>query len=252
MLKLYNFGPIANSLKPLLSLYEKGLEFTSHPLNMAAFEHYEDWFKQLNPSGLVPALDHDGMVVGESTVICEYLEDAFPETPSLRPRSAFDRAQMRLWTKWVDEYFMNCVSTVGWHMIVGRMIENYSDDEFEAKVARIPTHEQQLKWRRARAGFPQDVVADESRKIAYSVKKLDTRLAESRWLAGAEYSLADICNFAIANGMQYAFPHFVNEKETPHLLGWIHRINDRPAAKAMFAAHPNPFATPAQERRAGD
>jgi glutathione S-transferase len=244
MLTIYNFGPIANSLKPLLSLYEKGLEFRSRPLNMAEFEHYEDWFKRINPSGLVPALEHDGKMIGESTVICEYLEDAFPDAPPLRPRDAYGTAQMRLWTKWVDEYFMNCVSTVGWHMIVGKMIAGYTDEEFEAKVANIPTHEQKLKWRRARKGFPQELVDDETRKIAYSVKKLDARLAESAWLAGPEYSLADICNFSIANGMQYAFSQWVNARDTPHLIDWIGRINDRPAAKAMFAANSNPFAVP--------
>jgi glutathione S-transferase len=245
MLTLYHFGPIANSLKPLLLLYEKGLEFNARSLNMAGFEHYEDWFKKISPNGLVPALEHDGKTISESTVICEYLEDAFPDAPAFRPSDAHGLAQMRLWTKWVDEYFMNCVSTVGWHMIVGKLIENYTDAEFEAQVARIPTHEQQLKWRRAREGFPQALVDDETRKIVYAVKKLNGRLAESPWLAGGEYGLADICNFAIANGMQYSFAHIVNERDAPHLIEWIHRINSRPAARAMFAAHVNPFVAPA-------
>jgi hypothetical protein len=79
MLTLYSFGPGANSLKPLLALYEKGLEFTPRFLNPAVFEHHEDWFKKINPRGQVPVLDHDGRIISESTVICEYLEDAFPD-----------------------------------------------------------------------------------------------------------------------------------------------------------------------------
>src|SRR4051812_7286524 len=42
MLTLYSFGPGANSLKPLLALYEKGLDFKGVRLNPAKFEHHED------------------------------------------------------------------------------------------------------------------------------------------------------------------------------------------------------------------
>jgi len=44
----------------------------------------------------------DGTVVIESTVICEYLDDAYPE-PRLRPTDPVGRARMRLWTKQLDE-----------------------------------------------------------------------------------------------------------------------------------------------------
>ena len=246
MLTLYCFGPGANSLKPLLTLYEKGLEFTRRQLNPAVFEHHEDWFKQINPNGQVPALDHDGKVITESTVICEYLEDVFPEANPLRPADPYLAAQMRIWTKWVDEYFCWCVSTIGWQRMIGRMVQKYSDEEFEAYVARIPIYEQQVKWRRARYGFPQDLIDEEMRKIGVSVQKLEARLAESPWLAGPDYTLADICNFAIANGLQHMFAELVNAQDTPHLLDWLGRINDRPAVKTMFAETPSEFARPPQ------
>jgi glutathione S-transferase len=92
MLTLYSFGPGANSLKALLTLYEKGLDFTSRFLNPATFEHHSEWFKKINPNGQVPVLDHDGKIVTESTVICEYLEDEFPGEPSLRPADSYGRA----------------------------------------------------------------------------------------------------------------------------------------------------------------
>jgi glutathione S-transferase len=238
MLTLYSFGPGANSLKPLLTLYEKGIAFEHRQLNPAKFEHHADWFKAINPRGQVPALDDEGRIVTESTVICEYLEDAHPTEVSLRPADPWERAQMRVWTKWVDEYFCWCVSTVGWHRHIGKMVKHLSDAEFEEKLKAIPLPEQQVKWRRAREGFPQDILDEEMRKIGVSVRQLEDRLAHEEWLAGGTYSLADICNFAIANGMEKGFPELVNESDTPHLLNWIRRINERPAAIAMFANVP--------------
>jgi len=236
MLTLYSFGPGANSLKPMLALYEKKLEFTPRFLNPAKFEHHEDWFKKINPRAQVPALDHDGKIVTESTVICEYLEDVFPDTEvKLRPTDPYMVAQMRIWTKWVDEYFCWCVSTIGWERMVKHMARAISDEEFEEKVKRIPIPEQQTKWRNARNGFPQEVLDEEMRKVRVSIARLEARLSESPWLAGPDYTLADICNFAIANGMQFGFKDDVNDKDTPHLMDWIRRINERPAAKEMFA-----------------
>jgi glutathione S-transferase len=234
-MKLYSFGPAANSMKPLLTVFEKGLDVEKHRLESAKFEHHSDWFKAINPRGQVPALVDGDKVITESTVICEYLEDEYPTDVVLRPADSFGRAQMRVWTKWVDEYFCWCVSTIGWHRYVGNMVKGLSDTEFEEKVAAIPVVEQQVKWRRAREGFPQDMLDEEMRKIAFSVRRLDDHLADNEWLVGNMFSLADICNFAIANGMQFGFADLVNKEATPHLLRWIEQINVRPAAQAMFA-----------------
>ena len=235
MLTLYSFGPAANSLKPLLALYEKGLEFTPRFVDPTRFEHHEDWFKAINPRGQVPALDHDGHIITESTVICEYLEDAFPDAIRLRPADPVQIAEMRVWTKWVDEYFCWCVSTIGWERMIGPQARRLSDAEFEEKLKHIPIPEQQAKWRSARAGFPQAVLDEEMRKIRVSVDRLEQRLSQGPWRAGDDYTLADVCNFAIANGMQFGHADIVNKEATPHLVAWIDRINARPATQAMFA-----------------
>lgn len=238
MLKLYSFGPGANSLKPLLTLYEKGLEFEGIRLNPAKFEHHSDWFKAINPRGQVPALVDGEHVITESTVICEFLEDQYPTAVKLRPDDNYARADMRVWTKWVDEYFCWCVSTIGWHRGVRHMAQALSDEEFEEHLRNIPIPEQQVKWRRAREGFPQDLLDEEMRKIGVSVRRLDDHLRDNEWLAGGTYTLADICNFAIANGMQLGFAELVNKHDTPGLVRWIEQINERPACKKMFAEVP--------------
>ena len=124
MLTLYSFGPGANSLKPMLTLYEKGIEFEVKQLNPAKFEHHDDWFKKINPRGQVPALVDGDHVITESTVICEYLEDEHPSAVKLRPDDSYGKAEMRVWTKWVDEYFCWCVSTIGWSRMIGKMVED--------------------------------------------------------------------------------------------------------------------------------
>ena len=238
MLTLYNFGPGANSLKPLLALYEKGLDFKPHYLNPGKFEQHEDWFKKLNPNGQVPALDHDGKIITESTVICEYLEDVFTNAPPLRPADPFLRAQMRIWTKFVDEYFCWCVSTIGWERRIGPMARKISDEEFEKLVDRVPLHEMKVKWRNARKGFDPKLLEEEMRKIKYSIDKLEARLKNHQWLAGDDYTLADICNYAIATNMDTGFPDICNDKDTPGMIAWLKRIRERPAVKKMFANAP--------------
>jgi glutathione S-transferase len=239
MLTLYSFGPGANSLKPMATLYEKALEFRQHFIDPAKFEQHSDWFKKINPRGQVPALEHDGRIVTESTVICEYLEDVFPDQHPLRPADPYMRAQMRIWTKWVDEYFCWCVSTIGWAFGIKAIAQKMSEEEFEAHISKnVPIPEQQLKWRRARNGFPQEMLDEEYRKVRVSVQKLEETLGRQDYLLESGYSLADICNFAIASGLDRPggyFSEFVNEKDTPGLIAWTQRIKARPAIAKMFA-----------------
>jgi glutathione S-transferase len=63
----------------------------------------------LNPIGKMPTLDLDGQGLGESTIICDYLEDAFPQKPGL-PKEPLDRARSRLIARIVDLYIAQAVS----------------------------------------------------------------------------------------------------------------------------------------------
>ena len=63
----------------------------------------------LNPIGKMPTLDVDGQGLGESTIICDYLEDAFPQTSGL-PKLPLDRARSRLIARIMDLYIVQHVS----------------------------------------------------------------------------------------------------------------------------------------------
>ena len=94
-LKYYHAEPLANSLKSMLPLFEKGLAFESVYVNLHKFEQHQPWFVAINPDGQVPVLDHDGTIITQTSVINEYLEDAFPELPPLRPNTPVGNARMR-------------------------------------------------------------------------------------------------------------------------------------------------------------
>lgn len=238
MLELYHAEPAANSLKSMLCLNEKGLDFVSHYLNLAEFEQHEPEFVKINPNGQVPALVHDGAVITESTVINEYIEDVFPQPP-LRPADPVARAHMRIWTKFVDEYFCPALSILGWQRIIKGMVEHLSVEEFEARVARIPLREQRDKWRTAATqSFPQEQLAECERKVRVSLRKIEAALAEHEWVAGPDYTLADISCFAMLVHMPRYYANEVNEELTPHCMDWHGRMLERPAVKVTLAMGP--------------
>ena len=243
MLKLYHAEPVANSLKSLIPLHEKGLEFESRYVDLHKFEQHEPWFTAINPEGQGPVLDHDGTIVTHTTVINEYLEDAFPGAPPLRPADAAGKARMRYWNKFVDEHVMNYVSMWGWHRMVGVIARGIDSGEFEKLVERSPLHEQREKWKTARSGFSEDDLANATRKIEVAVDKVEDQLSRAPWLAGDAFTLADI-NFFAHCGMMIArmFPDIGNEARSPRLLEWAERMRARPGVAAALAMpdHTNP------------
>ena len=70
--------------------------------NALGGDQFDPAYLKLNPKGVVPTLVDDDAVIRESTVICEYLDEAFPDPPTT-PSDPAGRAEMRLWTKQVDE-----------------------------------------------------------------------------------------------------------------------------------------------------
>ena len=236
MLTLYHAEPAANSLKSLISLKEKGLEFTSIYVDLHKFEQHEPWFVAINPEGQVPVLDHDGQIITHTTVIAEYLEDAFPEAPPLRPADALGKARMRYWTKFCDEHVVNYVSMHGWHRMVGAIARAVDAGEFERLMARIPLYEQREKWRTARSGFSEADLANATRKIEVAVDKVEAQLRKTPWLSGESYTLADI-NFFASGGMalERLFPQMQVASRAPLLRQWVARMFERPAVKAALA-----------------
>ena len=235
MLELYHAEPAANSMKPLICLKEKGLDFVSHYVDLLRFEQHEPDFVRLNPNGQVPVLVHDGAVITESTVINEYLEDVFPEV-RLRPEDPVARARMRVWSKFVDEYFCPALSMVGWHVLVRRIATAIARDEFEKLLERIPLKEQRDKWATvAGESFTEAQLADSRRRCGISIERMEAILETYEWLAGDEYSLADINSYSMVAGIPRLMPEHMSEETTPRACDWLRRMEARPAVQAALA-----------------
>jgi len=243
MLKLYHAEPLANSLKSLIPLKEKALPFESVYVDLHKFEQHAPWFVAINPEGQVPVLDHDGTIITHTTVINEYLEDAFPDAPALRPADPVGKARMRFWNKFVDEHVMNYVSMHGWHRMVGVIARSIEAGEFEKLVARIPLYEQREKWKTARSGFSPADLANATRKIAVAIEKVEQQLAHTPWLAGQQFTLADINFFAMCGvSLPRMFPEMKVETRAPRLMDWLGRVRARPGVQAALSMpdHTNP------------
>jgi len=229
MLKYYHAEPLANSLKSMIPLKEKGLVYESIYVDLHKFEQHSDWFKAINPEGQVPVLDHNGTIITHTTVINEYLEDVFPEIP-LMPRDPAGKARVRYWNKFVDEHVMNHVSMHGWHRLVRVIARNIENGEFEKLLQHIPLPDQRKKWATARSGFSDADLANAMDKIVYALQKIEATLADAPWLAGEMYTTADINFFSHCGAMvERMFPDLDVVKNYPCVVDWRDRMRARPA-----------------------
>jgi glutathione S-transferase len=236
VLELYHFEPAANSMKPLLALSEKGVEFVSRQLNLEGkrWEQYSDWFLKINPDGQVPVLVHDGRVIIESTVINEYIEDVFPENP-LRPSDPYWCAQMRIWTKFVDEYLCPALTVIGANFATP-FAQKIDKQEMAELLARIPLDGPRKKWATVSStGYSADEVADARRRLKVTVEKAEKSLSEHEWLGAPTFSLADVNAFSMISGTERVHPEALNEQASPRVFDWLRRMEERPGVKKALS-----------------
>jgi glutathione S-transferase len=87
MLTLYHNDMSVCAAKVRTALAEKRLEFDLIHLDLRAGDTQKPEYLKLNPNAVVPTLVHDDHVIIESTVICEYIDDEWPDPP-LKPPDA--------------------------------------------------------------------------------------------------------------------------------------------------------------------
>lgn len=232
--QVYTWDPNSNSGKPLFILAEKGAEFDYHYIDLLEFEQHGADYLAINPAGTVPTLIHNQWTFTESTEMGEYLDAALPG-PRLVPADPAERYAMRLRCRLTD-IAAESISVIGWNNSLGPMVRSKSPEELERLIARIPTEERRVSWRRAsQASFSDRQLADAQAKIVDYVRELDAVLAKSAWLAGPGFTLADIMTFANFYSLPLSNPVACQEADVPCFIDWLRRIYARPATMTTFA-----------------
>ena len=228
MLTLYHNDMSACAQKVRIGLAEKGLGWEDRHLDLRAGEHQQDWYIKLNRRAVVPTLVHDDKVVPESNVILEYLEEAFPE-PCLAPADPYGRAQMRLWTKQLDEGIHDmCIAILSFgiafrHQYISR------GEQGRLLLEQVPDI---VKRERRRDVIDKGL---DSVHFLIAVKRMELLLTEMeealtthRWLIGDDYTLADTAFTPYLARLEHL--NILGMAETrPHVMDWYARCKARPS-----------------------
>jgi len=207
--KLYDEDlPAPNPRRVRIYLAEKGIEVPRHRIALAAGEHKSAEFKKKNSLGQVPVLElDDGSTISESVSICRYFEALHPEPPlfGATPR---DSAIVDMWIRRIELRVM-------------------------APIGQVWINAHPLTERYARAQgitrFPEFGEVNRQRAVD-AMRWLDRELAGSRFIAGDDYTMADVVALSTLD-----FGRFIGIElpdDGPRLRDWHARVSARPSATA--------------------
>lgn len=230
-----------------LCLAEKGLDYEHVVVDLSRQEHHRPEYLAINPNGVVPALMHDGRPIHESSVICEYLDDCFPDPP-LRPDDAFDRATMRNFVRYTDEKSLPNLLILNWSIALQPTASGWSDAELAQRLAAIPTPERREAWLRiARRPYTEDEKATALRGLLALLDRMDAMLADADWLVGDRFSLADIAATPFVTRIAELSRDTLDDARHARTRDWWDRVRTRPS---FASARLETFASALAERAA--
>jgi glutathione S-transferase len=197
-------NPAPNPRRVRIFLAEKGLKVPTKLVSITAGEHKAPDFLAINPLGQIPTLVlDDGSAITESVSICRFFEALNPDPP-LFGKGPKGIADVDMWQRRVELRFGTPLSMVWQHT-----------HPYTARVV-VPQYKDFGESNRA--------------KVVDAMRFIDSSLADQPWLAGKDYSMADISllcliDFGIFIGM--GIPD-----DMPHLAAWHERASARPSAQA--------------------
>jgi len=235
-LVLHHNGMSSCSQKVRLVLAEKGLAFESREVNLVAGEQHDPAYVKLNPNHVVPTLVHDGRVLIESSLIDEYLEDAFPETP-LAPRDPAARHAMRLWVKRIDEKVHPAAATVTYAIGARPAVLSQPADVREAAIAGIPDPARRAARRSViEHGVAAPEFAGALGAFLDLLDAMEASLASGAWLSGDRFGLADAAALPYVLRLDHlAMPPLFSGATRPRVADWLARVKARPSFESAVA-----------------
>ncbi len=203
-MKLYDGGRASNPRRVRVFLAEKGIDIPLVPVDMGAFGHKSPEIRAKNPLQRLPVLElDDGTILTESMAICRYIEELHPE-PQLFGRDALGKALVEMWQRRLELHFLMPVAQAFRHMHPAM------------KDWEIP---QIAEW--GEANKP---------KAIDFMRFLDAELAGRSFVAGDDYSVADITGMIAVDLLKPA--RITIPEELKHLKRWYGDVAQRPSANA--------------------
>ena len=209
-MKFYDCQTAPSPRRVRIFLAEKGIDVDTVEVDLANGEQFSDEYRAINPDCVVPALQlADGRCISEVVAICQYLEELHPE-PSLIGRTPEERAATIMWNAKAEQQGLwACADALRNFAkgLKGRAIPGPDDYE------QIPE------------------LAERGRqRVAAFLGKLDARLANSEFVAGDSYSMADITAMIVvdfAKRLKIPIPG-----NADNLHRWYDAVASRPSASA--------------------
>jgi glutathione S-transferase len=230
-LTLYNFSQSTCTQNVRLSQWEKGLAFEDRTVDHKTREHLYPAYLAPNPNGVVPTLVHDGAVIINSSVICAYLDEVFPEN-SLSMSEPVGQAHMRKWLRYFEEVPTPAIRVPSFNQYLARRYETMSNDQY-AQMAENHPIRKRFYQRPGKNQFSDAETKESIDRLQQTVDRVEAALgADGRpWLMGDRLTIADICLMPTIDRMADLGLQSMCEEEYPYVTGWY----DRFAARDAFA-----------------
>jgi glutathione S-transferase len=226
-LELYHSVNSVCAQKVRVALAEKGLDYKNHRMTLRG-DQFDPAYMKLNPNAVVPTLVHDGRVVIESSVILYYLDEVFPEPP-LMPRDPLQRARVRMVNKLIDEYVHNSCTILTFATAFRPWFAGLTGEQIDQRLAKSPLKKRsEYKRDVALHGLDSKYVREAAEHHGKLLKLIDE--AEGGWLAGSDFSLADIA--AVPYVLRLELLRMVRLWDAhPGVAAWYKRVLARPSVK---------------------
>jgi glutathione S-transferase len=227
MLELWHEWNSVHSFKVRVVLAAKELAWTERRIELLKFDHLRPEYLKLNPNGVVPTLLHDGRVVVESSVICQYLDECFPDH-RLLPDDAYGRARARTWLKYFDDVLHPAIRAASFQLLYRPLIAAMPSAVLEARLATHPDPRRAQAFRAARGAALDEQAVHQAKEVFRSAIALIEADSPAPWLTGAQFGLADAAMAPFAErsahlGMESLW------NESPRALAWRKAVLSLPA-----------------------
>ncbi len=229
-LVLYHADTAVCAAKVRIVMAEKGLAFEGRIVNLHKGEQFDPEYMKLNPSAVVPTLVHGGEVISESTIINEYLDDAFAAAP-LRPKDALGRARVHYWTK-KEDVIHDAINTMTASIVFRHDLMQKTPEERAKRYSGIPDPAKREKWRRMLdEGLESSIVSDALMRLGKHFADMEKALGKSRWLVGDDFTLADAGLISFFYRLEMLQCEGLWRERFPRVTDWYERTKARSSFK---------------------